>query len=142
LEPSEEEEDGPPGLTDSEDEEEPKAPTKVRRWSRNASQRKNRKGRHNISIFKEMKGDAINGCSENAKEWEELEFLVDSGAAATVVGKDEVKAVEASEPDPTRHYKMADGSIIPHLGDKKVIAVTDENPIRAVQAAGIRMLSG
>ena len=98
----------------------------MNRWSRNASQRKNRKGRHSISILQEMKGDTIGGCSQNAKEWEELEFLVDSGASATVVGKDEVKAVEASEPDPTRHYKMADGSIIPHLGDKKVVAVTDE----------------
>ena len=73
-----------------------------------------------------MKGNAINGCSENAKEWEELEFLVDSGASATVVGKDDVRAVEASEPDPSRHYKMADGSIIPHLGDKQIRAVADE----------------
>ena len=73
-----------------------------------------------------MKGNAINGCSENAKEWEELELLVDSGASATVVGKDDVGAVEASEPDPSRHYKMADGSIIPHLGDKQIRAATDE----------------
>ena len=37
--------DGPPGLTDSEDEEEPagrepRVPVKVKRWSHNASQRK------------------------------------------------------------------------------------------------------
>ena len=38
-------------------------------------------------MLQEMKGNAINGCSENVKDWEELEFLVDSGAAATVVGK-------------------------------------------------------
>ena len=51
---------------------------------------------------------------------------MDSGASATVVGKGEVRAVTASDPDPCRNYKMADGSTIPHLGDKQVRAVTDE----------------
>jgi len=126
LEPQEEVEDGPPELTDSEDEVETKAPVRANRWRRNASQRKPKGGCDNISILQEMKGNAINGCSETAKEWEELEFLVDSGASATVVGKDDAKAVKASEPDPSRHYKMADGSIIPHLGDKQIRAVADE----------------
>ena len=98
----------------------------MRRWSRNASQRKTRGTRHSISILKEIRGDTIGGCSENAEEWEKLGFLVDSGAPATVVGKDEVRAVAASEADPNRHYKMADGGIIPHLGVKKVSAVVDE----------------
>ena len=35
-------------------------------------------------------------------------------------------AVEASEPEPSRHYKMVDGSIIPHLGHKQIRALTDE----------------
>ena len=126
LEPQEEVEDSPPELTDSEDEEEPKAPVRAKRWRRNASQRKPKSGCNSISILQEMKGNVINGCSETAKEWEELEFLVDSGASATVVGKDDAKAVEASEPDPSRHYKMADGSIIPHMGDKQIRAVADE----------------
>ena len=116
FESQDEDEDGPPGLTDSEDQEEPKVPVRVKRWSKDASRRKEKKGCNNISILQEMKGNAINGCSETAKEWEELEFLVDSGASATVVGKEDAKAVEASDPDPSRHYKMADGSIIPHLG--------------------------
>ena len=106
LEPHEEDEDGPPGLTDSEDEEGPKAPVRAKRWSRNASQRKPKNGCNSISILQEMKGDTISGCSENAKEWEELEFLVDSGASATVVGKDEGEAGAAAEPDPTRHYTL------------------------------------
>ena len=37
-----------------------------------------------------------------------------------------MRAVEASDPDPSRHYKMADGSIIPHLGDKQIRVGTDE----------------
>ena len=86
-ESQDEDEDGPPGLTDSEDEEELKVPVRVKRWSRNASRREEKKGYNNISILQDMMGSAINGCSENAKEWEELELLVDSGASATVVGK-------------------------------------------------------
>ena len=131
FESDQEDDEGPPGFTDSEDEEESKAsrsqiPVRVKRWNQNASQRKSDKGRDSIKLLQAVRSGSINGCSENAKELEELELLVDSGASATVVGKDEVKAVEASEPDPTRHYKMADGSVIPHLGDKKVRAVTDE----------------
>ena len=47
----------------------------VKRWSHKASRRKEKEGYNNISILQEMKGDAINVCNENAKEWEELEFL-------------------------------------------------------------------
>ena len=85
LEPQEEDDDGPPGLTDSEDEEEVKAPVRAKRWSRNASRRKPKNDCSHISILQEMKGSAINGCSETAEEWEELEFLVDSGASLTVI---------------------------------------------------------
>ena len=49
-----------------------------------------------------MHVDSINGCDEKVKEWEELEFLVDSGASATVVGMDQVRAVKATDPDPNR----------------------------------------
>ena len=130
LTPSEEEDGRQPGLTDSDDERviggESDVPKRTRRWKRYASQRRTHRDRQTISILKEIRGDTISGCSESAEEWEELELLVDSGASATVVGKDEVRAVAASDPDPSRHYKMADGSIIPHLGDKKVRAVTDE----------------
>ena len=54
-----------------------------------------------------MDTDGVYGLNDQAPEWEELEFLVDSGASATVVGKDDAKAVDASEPDPSRHYKTA-----------------------------------
>ena len=59
------------------------------------------------------------------KEWEELEFLVDSGAPATVVGKYQVPAVKASEPDPNRWYKIADGNTIQKRGEKLFRADTD-----------------
>ena len=131
FESSDEDEDDPPGLTDSEDEEEPavpksRAPVRVKRWDHNASQRKSDKTCNNISFLEEVRGSSINGCSKNVKEWQELEFLVDSGASATVVGKDVARAVEASDPDPSRHYTIADGRVIPHMGDKQIRAVTDE----------------
>ena len=62
--------------------------------------------------------DSINGLEDAAEEWEEVEFMVDSGAGATVVGPDAVKAVQASEPDPSRNYKLADGSITQDKGKK------------------------
>ena len=55
-----------------------------------------------LGLLQEMRVDSINGCDEEVQEWEELEFLVDSGASATVVGKYQVRAVKASEPDPNR----------------------------------------
>ena len=79
-----------------------------------------------LGLLQEMHVDSINGCDENIEEWEELEFLVDSGASATVVGKDQVRAVKASEPDPNRWYKMADGNIIQNRGEQLFRAENDE----------------
>ena len=62
--------------------------------------------------------DSINGLENAAEEWEEVEFMVDSGAGATVVGPDAVKAVQASEPDPSRNYKLADGILTQDRGKK------------------------
>ena len=50
---------------------------------------------------------------------------MDSGASATVVGPDQIKAVKATEPDPSRFYNMADGSIIPHKCQKHFRPSTD-----------------
>ena len=33
------------------------------------------------ALLQEVHEDQINGCSEEVEEWEELEFLVDSGAS-------------------------------------------------------------
>ena len=60
------------------------------------------------------------------EEWEEIEFLVDSGASATVVKPDQVKAVKASDLDPNKFYKLADGNIIFNTGEKLFRAATDE----------------
>ena len=51
---------------------------------------------------------------------------MDSGASATVVKTDQVKAVKAPDPDPNKFYKLADGNIIFNKGEKLFRAATDE----------------
>ena len=112
----------------------------VRRWTRNASpwtrvneKRVKRTRKANpeettasstaagvtsgrVGLFLECRSAGLHACGDPIPEWEEIKFMVDSGASATVVGADQIKAVQASEPDPSRSYEMADGSYIPHLG--------------------------
>ena len=68
----------------------------------------------------------LNGLSQSAEEFEEVDFMVDSGAAHTVVGPEHVKAVTAGEPKAGRHYTLADGSMVPHMGDKKFRVMIDD----------------
>ena len=51
--------------------------------------------------------------------------MVDSGAGATVVGPEQVKAVQAGEPTGAV-YKVADGTHITNQGSKSFEAVTDD----------------
>ena len=37
------------------------------------------------NVLQEVRTDAVNGFADEADEWEEVEFLVDSGASATVI---------------------------------------------------------
>ena len=73
-------------------------------------------------MLAEVKADHLGGLDEKVRE--DVEFLVDSGAAATVIGANEIKAVRASAPDPDKHYKMADGSLILRKGCKQFAAVS------------------
>ena len=44
--------------------------------------------------------------------------MVDSGAGATVVGPEDVKAVQATDPDHSQNYKLADWSLTQDQGKK------------------------
>ena len=57
-------------------------------------------------------------------------MLVDSGASATVISDAMVKAVAATNVKPDVSYKMADGTHIPHMGEKSFHACTDEGHVR------------
>ena len=83
----------------------------------------------------EVSVDSLNGLSEEAEEWEEIEFMADSGAGTTVIGPEHVRAVQASDPDPTANYKLADGSIIHNQGRKNFLAATEDWDLKAMKAA-------
>ena len=67
----------------------------------------------------EISMSSLSGLSEETEEWEEIEFMVESGAGTTVIGPEHAKAVKASEPDPDANYKLADGSIIHNEGERR-----------------------
>ena len=83
----------------------------------------------------EISTSSLSGLSDVTEEWEEIEFLVDSGAGTTVIGPEHAKAVQASDPDPNANYKLADGSIIPNQGRKEFAAVTEDWDLRSIKAA-------
>ena len=70
-----------------------------------------------------------------AEVWEEVDMIVDSGASGTVVGADMVKAVEASNVQHDVSYKLADGSRVPHMGEKAFTAYTDQGHLRNMVAS-------
>ena len=80
-----------------------------------------------ISLLIPQEAESLNGISQDVEEWEEIEFMVDSGAGHTVIGPEHVKAVAAGEPEAGRTYKLADGSLIPRMGNKRIRAVTEDN---------------
>ena len=61
----------------------------------------------------EMGTDGVHGFNEEAPEWEELEFLVDSGASVIGLGDESVKAVQASDANKGRQYKRRTGATSP-----------------------------
>ena len=65
------------------------------------------------------------GLTTRLPPWEELEFLVDSCASVTMVGDESVKAVQASDANKGRQYKLADASYIPRKGSNTFAVVTD-----------------
>ena len=93
------------------------------------------KGMDSARALIEISMDSLNGLSEEAEEWEEIEFMVDSGAGTTVIRPEHAKAVQASEPDPNANYKLTAGSIIHNQGRKTFTAVTEEWDLRSIKAA-------
>ena len=60
---------------------------------------------------------------------------VDSGASATVVGPAMIPNVETVEGDQKRkgvQYEVATGELIPNLGEKKFLAVSENNVARSL----------
>ena len=60
--------------------------------------------------------------------------MVDSGAGHTVVNPEQVRAVAAGEPEPSKGYELADGSVIQHKGSKKFQAATEDHSMHVLEA--------
>jgi len=78
----------------------------------------------------------LNAVSE-APEWEEIEMAVDSGASESVVNEGQLNGIETLEgPDKKRgiQYEVADGTLIPNLGEKKYEAVSDTGVCRHMRS--------
>ena len=70
-------------------------------------------------------------------EWEYLEFILDSGATATVIPQSVGKAYEIQPGDASRAgvtYEVANGEEIPNLGEKLMPVVTAECTWRGMRA--------
>ena len=61
-------------------------------------------------------------------------MTVDSGAGATVVNDNMIKAVAAINPRPDVKYEVADGTHIPNLGEKAFATYTDGGVLRSMAA--------
>ena len=64
-------------------------------------------------------------------------MAVDSGASESVVSGEMITSVETVEGDAMKkgvRYEVADGTLIPHLGEKKFVAVSDGGVVRHMKA--------
>jgi len=81
--------------------------------------------------------EGLKSVEEVAPEWEEIEMAVDSGASESVVSEDMLTGVETVEGYAQKkgvQYEVADGALIPNLGEKKFVAVSDAGVTRAMKA--------
>ena len=74
---------------------------------------------------------------EEAPEWEVLETAMDSGASESAFNDEMLTRVETVEGEAMKkgvQYEVADGILIPNLGEKKPIAVSDNGVARQMRA--------
>ena len=81
-----------------------------------------------------VRAESLSGINQKIEGWEELEFMVDSGAGHTVVNPEQVRAVATREPRPGNIYNLADGNIIHHKGSKKFRAATEDYSMHVLEA--------
>ena len=92
--------------------------------------------KQNLKMFLTREPEGLNAVRDN-DGWEELEFNVDSGATETVVGKSMLLSVEVKEGSQKRRgveYEVANGEMIPNLGEKIFLGHTENGNARKVTA--------
>ena len=82
--------------------------------------------------------EGVNAVSIDAKgEWEEITIAVDSGATETVISEDMLTSIDIVEGECRKkgvEYEVADGTMIPNLGEKRFIAATENGVLRRMTA--------
>ena len=86
--------------------------------------------------LKVIEPEGVNVIDETG-EWEEIEFAVDSGATETVIGEEDLPGIEIKAGLASKRgtqYEVANGVLIPNLGEKKFGAYTEEGGLRNITA--------
>ena len=89
-----------------------------------------------LQLFRAVYPDGINGLDEKEPEWEELDMAVDSGATEHVGNEEMLKNIKLEEGEAYKkgvQYEVASGTLIPNLGEKKFVAVTDNGLMRKMK---------
>ena len=87
---------------------------------------------HHLNILLTHMPSVVKSIAEE-EEWIEIEMGVDSGASETVIGPDMISNVELKEGEHKRRgvqYEVATGELIPNLGEKRFVAVSENNVAR------------
>ena len=114
-------------------EEEKKEGLRRGRWMRRGAKGE----REEVAALVTVYPAGVNTVGEQEGEWEELEIAVDSGATETVIPEDKLPGVELKEGEAYRRgvrYEVADGDLIPNLGEKVFVAETGEGIARRMKA--------
>ena len=103
----------------------------VRRWEKLRAQRTPIA----LSSLGIIEPQAVRSAKQS-EEWEELEMAVDSGASETVLPEEDLPSIELKEGEAKRkgvQYEVADGTLIPNLGEKSFVAVSEEGSLRKMR---------
>ena len=88
-----------------------------------------------MKILGTVEPEMIKAMTENG--WEETEMAVDSAATETVVGEEMLESVETKEGAAKKRgtqYEVADGTLIPNLGEKTFAVHSEDGQVRCVTA--------
>ena len=81
----------------------------------------------------EPEPEALRSCKVDEANWEVVEFAVDSGASETVM-PDHLAKFVTTQPNAASQrgvkYEVANGEVIPNLGQKELCCVTDCEQLR------------
>ena len=79
----------------------------------------------------------VKSNTEAEDEWKEAELAVDSGATETVMVVDALPGIDTVEGPAAKRvveYEIANGEMIPNLGEKKFLAMLENNVLRKMTA--------